>query len=175
MSLKQTICFIALAGGLAGLLCWSLVIWIPGSFHFSQESSWLVDLINLTILRGLIGGFTVGFADHSSGDRVLARWVFLGVVVGLVSGGMSGIIQAGVRLAGSTIVALIASAFLDGCRQSDWVGHRTAMDHVRRTARRRCTDGRHGRWSSGGGQYLPPWGVALPTAETTRIFLTSAQ
>lgn len=95
MNLKQTIYFMTLVGGVAGLLCWAFVVWIPGSFRFTQESFWLVDFINLTLLGGLIGGLTVGFADHWSGDRVLVRWVLSGVVIGLVFGGMSGLIQAG--------------------------------------------------------------------------------
>jgi hypothetical protein len=95
MDQKQTIYFMTLVGGLAGLLCWSLVVWIPGSFQLAQESFWLVDVINLTLFGALIGGLTVGFADGWSGDRILARWVFSGLAIGFLCGSLSGISQAG--------------------------------------------------------------------------------
>src|SRR5262245_17776516 len=96
MSLRQTVYFMTLVGGLAGLVCWCLVVWIPGTFHLAQESSWIAGLVNLTILGGLIGGFTVGFTDHWSGEQVVGRWVTTGVVVGLMAGGIGGLVQAAI-------------------------------------------------------------------------------
>ena len=83
MSLKQTIYFMALVGGLAGLVCWSFVVWLP----------WMPDLIGATVLGMLIGGLTVLFADRWSGGQVVARWVLSGVAIGFVAGCLSGLFQ----------------------------------------------------------------------------------
>src|SRR3989442_10777060 len=96
MSLKQTIYFMALVGGFAGLLCWGLVIWVPAFLTFTQETFWLADLINLTILGGLIGGLSVWFADRWSGDQVIARWVLAGTFIGALAGCLSGLVQVAI-------------------------------------------------------------------------------
>src|SRR5262245_27815598 len=83
MNLKQTIYFMALVGGLAGLLCWSLVVWI----------SWMPDLVSSTVLGMLIGGLTVMFSDRWSGEQVVGRWVASGVIIGFVAGVLSGAVQ----------------------------------------------------------------------------------
>jgi hypothetical protein len=83
MSLRQTIYFMALVGGLAGLLCWSVVVWI----------SWRSDLVSAIVLGMLIGGLTVIFSDRWSGEQVVWRWIVSGVVIGFIAGLLSGIIQ----------------------------------------------------------------------------------
>jgi hypothetical protein len=83
MNLRQTIYFMALVGGLAGLLCWSIVVWI----------SWMPDLVSATVLGTLIGGLTVVFADRWSGEQLVARWVLSGIVVGFLAGAVSGFVQ----------------------------------------------------------------------------------
>src|SRR5437867_1225454 len=83
MSLKQTIYFMALVGGFAGLLCWSVVVWI----------SWMPDLISATILGMLIGGLTVVFSDRWSGEQIVPRWVLSGIAIGFVAGILSGLVQ----------------------------------------------------------------------------------
>ena len=83
MSLKQTIYFMALVGGLAGLLCWSIVVWVD----------WLPDLVSATVLGTLIGGLTVWFADRWSGGQVITRWVLSGAAIGFVFGFLSGLFQ----------------------------------------------------------------------------------
>jgi len=115
MSLAQTTYFLALVGGLAGLVCWGLVVGIPGMFHAAQESYWLLDLVHVVILGGLIGGFTVGFADRWSGDRVVPRWVIAGTFIGLVAGGIGGLIQAAISTAlGWGLVSRILSWLVTG-------------------------------------------------------------
>src|SRR5262245_1595661 len=83
MSLKQTIYFMALVGGLAGLLCWSIVVWI----------SWMPALVSAAVLGALIGGLTVVFSDRWSGEQVVSRWVLSGIVVGFLAGMFSGFVQ----------------------------------------------------------------------------------
>src|SRR5215831_3770170 len=83
MNLKQTVYFMALVGGLAGLLCWSIVVWI----------SWMPDLVQAAVLGLLIGGLSVLFSDRWSGEQVVARWILSGVVVGFLAGVLSGVIQ----------------------------------------------------------------------------------
>src|SRR4030095_13237911 len=67
---------------------------------------------------------------------------FLGVVVGLVSRGMSVIIQADLSGLLGQRSSLIPSGFLESCCQSDWGGYRTVLDHFKLTVPRPCTDGR---------------------------------
>jgi len=83
MNLKQTIYFMALVGGLAGLLCWSIVVWI----------SWMPDLVSSTVLGMLIGGLTVLFSDRWSGEQVVGRWIVSGIVIGFLAGILSGAVQ----------------------------------------------------------------------------------
>jgi hypothetical protein len=83
MSLKQTIYFMALVGGLAGLLCWSIVVWI----------SWMPDLVSATVLGMCIGGLTVVFSDRWSGEQIVPRWVVSGIVIGFLAGLLSGFVQ----------------------------------------------------------------------------------
>jgi hypothetical protein len=83
VSLRQTIYFMALVGGLAGLLCWSVVVWI----------SWVPDLVQSTVLGMLIGGLTVMFSDRWSGEQLVGRWIVSGIVIGFLAGLASGAIQ----------------------------------------------------------------------------------
>src|SRR3954453_18690457 len=90
MSLKQTVYFMALVGAIAGLICWALQIWITdlGLIHDQTLSNILVP----AIMGALIGGMTVGFSDHWSSERVVARWVLAGVALGALAGTVSGIL-----------------------------------------------------------------------------------
>src|SRR5262245_49057353 len=106
MSLKQTIYFMALVGGLAGLVCWSLVVWI----------GWQQDLVQAIVLGMLIGGLTVWFADRWSGGQAVAQWVLSGVGVGLVAGILSGLFQSwiGTVLVQQKFLSVIASWMVTG-------------------------------------------------------------
>src|SRR5947209_3474412 len=92
MSLDQSLYFMSLVGGTAGLFAWALATLI--SFLIGiQETAWLSDLISAVVLGGLIGGLTVGFSDRWSGNRVLGRWIVSGVLIGMSAGLFAGLIQ----------------------------------------------------------------------------------
>ena len=91
MSLYQTLYFMSLVGGMAGLFSWALVA-LVSALPYNQPP-WTADLIAATILGAFIGGLTVGFSDHWSGNRVLPRWVISGTLIGMVAGLAAGLIQ----------------------------------------------------------------------------------
>lgn len=92
MSLNQSLYFMSLVGGLAGLLSWALAT-LATFLIGVQEIPWLSDLISSLILGGFIGGFTVGFSDRWSGNRVLPRWIVSGSLIGILAGLIAGLIQ----------------------------------------------------------------------------------
>jgi hypothetical protein len=92
---QKRVYFMALVGGIAGLLCWFLVSWIPFLPFIRLEAA---DVINLTVLGLIIGGLTVGFNDHWSGDRVVFRWVLMGIAIGAMAGVIGGLISSPIRL-----------------------------------------------------------------------------
>jgi hypothetical protein len=87
----QTVYDMALVGGIAGLGCWFVVSWLP---DFVTVGRGLVDVINLAVLGGLIGGLTVGCHDHWLEDRVVGRSVLTGVLVGVLAGVVGGFIHS---------------------------------------------------------------------------------
>lgn len=92
MSLDQSLYFMSLVGGMAGLLSWALST-LAISLIGIQQTPWWSDLISAIILGGFIGGLTVGFSDRWSGNRVLARWIVSGALIGMSAGLMAGLIQ----------------------------------------------------------------------------------
>lgn len=91
MSLYQTLYYMSLVGGMAGLFSWVLVALV--STVLVNQPTWVADLASATILGAFIGGLTVGFSDHWSGNRVLPRWVISGTLIGMVAGMIAGLIQ----------------------------------------------------------------------------------
>jgi MFS family permease len=91
MSLYQTLYFMSLVGGMAGLFSWVLVALV--STVLTNQPVWVSDLVPATILGVFIGGLTVGFSDHWSGNRVLPRWVVSGSLIGMVAGLAAGLLQ----------------------------------------------------------------------------------
>jgi hypothetical protein len=91
MSLYQTLYFMSLAGGIAGLVSWALVA--LASILLVNQPIWISDLLSATVLGALIGGITVAFSDKWSGNRVLPRWVASGAIVGTVAGLFAWLIQ----------------------------------------------------------------------------------
>ena len=91
MSLYQTLYYMSLVGGTAGLFSWVLVALV--STLLVNQPTWVADLASATILGALIGGLTVGFSDHWSGNRVLPRWVISGSLIGMVAGLAAGLVQ----------------------------------------------------------------------------------
>jgi hypothetical protein len=92
MGLYQTLYFMALVGGGAGLLSWTLVK-LVSPLVVTQGFSSISDVIASTLLGGLIGGFTVAFSDRWSGGRVVARWIVSGTLIGLGAGLVAGLLQ----------------------------------------------------------------------------------
>jgi len=82
----------ALVGGLAGLVCWTVQVWLSDYLPLTQEKQWLLVLIHTTVMGVLIGGLTVGFADRWTSDRVMPRWVAMGVFLGAGAGILSGVL-----------------------------------------------------------------------------------
>lgn len=91
MSLYQTLYYMSLVGGMAGLFSWVLTALV--SAILVNQPVWVSDLVSATILGGFIGGLTVGFSDHWSGNRVLPRWVISGVLIGMAAGATAGLVQ----------------------------------------------------------------------------------
>jgi MFS family permease len=91
MSLYQTLYYMSLVGGMAGLFSWVLTALI--STVLVNQPLWVSDLVSATVLGAFIGGLTVGFSDHWSGNRVLPRWVISGVLIGMAAGAIAGLVQ----------------------------------------------------------------------------------
>jgi hypothetical protein len=87
----QTVYYMALMGGIAGLACWGIVSWIP---DLATVGGSVLDVINMAVLGGFIGGLTVGCHDHWLADRVVGRWVLMGIAVGMVAGVVGGLIHS---------------------------------------------------------------------------------
>ena len=92
MSSKQTVYFMALAGALAGLLCWTTQVWLSDFLVGGQESNWIFVGLSATLMGAFIGGMTVGFADRWTAERVVPTWVLIGVAFGALAGILSGFI-----------------------------------------------------------------------------------
>jgi hypothetical protein len=88
---QQTVYYMVLVGGIAGLACWSIVSWIP---DLTTIGGALLDVITMAVLGGFIGGLTVGCHDYWLADRVAGRWVVVGLAAGVVAGVIGGLIHA---------------------------------------------------------------------------------
>jgi len=89
MSLKQTVYFMALVGAIAGLICWAVQSWLGDLVRFSQTQ---FTILVTALMGALISGMTVGFADKWTADRVVAKWVAVGVVLGALAGTVGGLL-----------------------------------------------------------------------------------
>lgn len=98
MNIYQTLYFMSLAGGSAGLLAWAsqalLVLLIPAS-----SPAWPSAVMAAALLGAFIGGFTVTFDEKWAGNRVQARWVAMGALIGCVAGMLSGALHLPLRSA----------------------------------------------------------------------------
>jgi MFS family permease len=92
MSLNQSLYFMSLVGGMAGLFAWA-VAGLVTSLAAAQETSWLSDVISALVLGGFIGAFAVAFSDRWSGNRVRPRWIVSGALIGTCAGLLAGLIQ----------------------------------------------------------------------------------
>ncbi|MGC8761178.1 MAG: FHA domain-containing protein [Bryobacteraceae bacterium] len=89
MSLYQTLYFMSLAGGFAGLLSWALTALLSATILSNRPA--LADLTAAALLGLIIGLLTVAFSDRWSGNRVVGRYVLAGGAIGLVAGLLGGL------------------------------------------------------------------------------------
>ena len=92
MGLYQTLYYMSLAGGTAGLFSWALTAAIAAAFS-NQQNLWVSDLLAVTILGALIGALGVAFSDRYAGQRISAKWVFFGLFSGMFFGAVAAAIQ----------------------------------------------------------------------------------
>jgi hypothetical protein len=92
MSLYQTLYYMSLVGGMAGLFSWAVTTVIAAALP-TQRDIWVSDLVAAFILGGFIGGLTVAFSDRWSGNRVMPRWIISGTLIGMMAGLIGGLIQ----------------------------------------------------------------------------------
>jgi hypothetical protein len=92
MNLYQTLYYMSLVGGMAGLFSWAITALVAAALP-SQREIWISDLIAAVILGGFIGGLTVGFSDRWSGNRVMPRWIVSATLIGMIAGLIAGLIQ----------------------------------------------------------------------------------
>jgi MFS family permease len=116
MSLYQTLYYMSLAGGTAGLFAWGLAALAAATVLASQEA-WTTDLVASSTLGLFIGMLTIAFSDRWSGNRVLPRYVLAGGLIGLIAGVLGGFAMMPVtRVLGTTqpFVARVLSWMLVG-------------------------------------------------------------
>lgn len=89
MSLYQTLYFMSLAGGFAGLVSWALTALLSATVLSNRPA--LADVTAAALLGLIIGLLTVAFSDKWSGNRVVARYVLAGGAIGLVAGLVGGL------------------------------------------------------------------------------------
>ena len=98
MNFAQTLYFMSLAGGLAGLLAWaaqSLVsLLLPPGIP-----AWPGVVIAAALLGGFIGGITITFDEKWAGNRVQPRWIVTGTTIGFFAGLASGALHLPLRTA----------------------------------------------------------------------------
>lgn len=90
MNLYQSLYFMSLAGGTAGLFAWGLALLLSSTLLASQ-GSWVSDLVAASVIGLFIGCLTVAFSDKWSGQRIVPRYVMTGGLIGLVAGVLGGL------------------------------------------------------------------------------------
>ena len=164
MSLNQSLYFMSLAGGMAGLLSWALSTIVCKFIPISGA----VNFVSAALLGCLIGALTVAFADRWSGIRVSARWVFSGGMIGLVAGTLGAVANMPIRgvlvadhpVLARTIAWMLVGSFVGLGLGLRWIHANPAkMAHA-------FTGGLCGGFVGGFlfatvGNYLPDFGEAL--------------
>lgn len=89
-SFKQTVYFMTLVGGIAGLIGWGVSRLL--SFALDVNNDW-VTVINFSTLGAFIGALTIGFNDKWLSERVVPRWVLTGAAAGMVAGAGGGLLS----------------------------------------------------------------------------------
>ncbi|HVW76492.1 MAG TPA: FHA domain-containing protein [Alloacidobacterium sp.] len=136
MNIYQTLYFMSLAGGTAGLLAWAtqalLVLLMPAGFP-----TWSSAVLAAALLGAFIGGFTVAFDEKWSGNRVKARWVAMGALIGLIAGMFSGAVHMPLREAlpgalplGTVLGWMISGALIGAGLGARWLSvNRARLAH----------------------------------------------
>lgn len=136
MNIYQTLYFMSLAGGTAGLLAWAsqalLVLLIPVG-----SPAWPSAVIAAALLGGFIGGFTVAFDEKWAGNRVQIRWVAMGTLIGFGAGLISGAVHLPLRNAlpgalslGTVLGWLVSGAMIGAGLGARWISvNRARLAH----------------------------------------------
>lgn len=136
MNIYQTLYFMSLAGGMAGLLAWAsqalLVLLIPDG-----SPAWPAAVIAAALLGGFIGGFTVTFDEKWAGNRVQLRWVAMGVIIGFFAGMLSGAVHLPLRSAlpgalplGTVLGWMVSGAMIGAGLGARWISvNRARLAH----------------------------------------------
>ena len=86
MSLYQSLYFMSLVFEVAGLVAWAVSVVVASTLAPGIQAVRLPDLISTSVLGALVGGMSVGFGDHWSGNRAQGRFVLAGFGIGTVAG-----------------------------------------------------------------------------------------
>lgn len=136
MNIYQTLYFMSLAGGMAGLFAWAsqalIILLIPAG-----SPAWPSAMIASALLGGFIGGFTVAFDEKWTGNRIQARWVAMGVLIGLGAGMLSGALHLPLRSAlpgalslGTVLGWMVSGALIGGGLGARWISvNRARLAH----------------------------------------------
>jgi hypothetical protein len=136
MNIYQTLYFMSLAGGMAGLLAWAsqalLVLLIPAG-----SPAWPSAVIAAALLGGFIGGFTVAFDEKWAGNRVQPRWVAMGTLIGIGAGMLSGALHLPLRAAlpgalplGTVLGWMVTGAMIGAGLGARWISvNRARLAH----------------------------------------------
>jgi hypothetical protein len=93
MSLYQSLYFMSLAGGMAGLAAWAVSVIAAFMLAPVAPAARWPDLIATTVLGASVGAMSVGFGDHWSGNRTQLRFVLAGFAVGSFAGFAASLLQ----------------------------------------------------------------------------------
>ena len=114
MNVKQTAYFMALVGAIAGLASWTLQSWLTEFITGTQQ--WLSVSLSGMLMGGFVTGLTVWFADQWTSDKVVPRWVVIGVALGLLAGLLSGLIymplQDAIRTVDNSFTSLLGQSLI---------------------------------------------------------------
>lgn len=90
-SFKQTVYYMTLVGGIAGLCCWALTQVL--AFALSIRGGLATTVIDFGTLGGFIGGLSIAYNDKWLGDRVVGTWVLTGALTGAAAGALGGLLS----------------------------------------------------------------------------------
>src|SRR5882672_4125273 len=96
MTSQMRVYFMALVGGIAGLICWSIVT-VAGSLAPQIGQSFYFDSFTMAILGATLGALAVAFSDRWTGDEFIPSWILAGMGIGLVMGLLGGLIATPIQ------------------------------------------------------------------------------